>query len=77
MTMALNRAVNREVDRFRPYLASSPQFANSNVYQDLGSDWPRPAAITREFVQMTMRRAREGWLKEQDQAGALEHSMAA
>lgn len=72
MTMALNRAVNREVDRFRPYLASSPQFANSNVYQDLGSDWPRPAAITREFVQMTMRRAREGWLKEQDQAGALE-----
>ena len=62
--MALNRFINREIDQFRPYLKASSRFHSDNIYADLGADWPRPPAITREFLLTSIRRVQAGWRRE-------------
>ena len=62
--IALNRFINREVDRFRPYLRPSPVFESRNVYADLGPNWPEPPAITRAFLMTSIERVIAGWRKE-------------
>ena len=68
--MALNRFINREIDQFRPYLRASTCFHSNNIYADLGPGWPRPPAITSEFLLTSIRRVQAGWHRDVQRSAA-------
>ena len=72
--MALNRFVNREIDQFRPYLKASSSFQSNNIWADLGPGWPRPPAITSDFLMTSIRRVQAGWRRDAQRLNALSHT---
>ena len=64
--LAVGRLINRELDRYRPYLQHAPQFVSANLYADLGPGWPAPPQITAAYIDLTMKAIEQDWLEDFD-----------
>lgn len=53
--LAIRRVIAREIAHLQPYLQRSPEFVSRNIYRDLGPNWPKPPAISVEFLRRTIR----------------------